>query len=38
MKRLLTIFSAFVLGSGSVFGVVSCRPRIKEDNKNKLGY
>ncbi|WP_338988676.1 hypothetical protein [Spiroplasma endosymbiont of Seladonia tumulorum] len=36
MKKLLTLFSAFVLGSGSVFGMASCRPRIKEDNKNKL--
>ncbi|KAI92676.1 hypothetical protein [Spiroplasma melliferum] len=31
MKRLLTLFSAFVLGSGSSFGVVSCTTRTKHD-------
>ncbi|WP_151202515.1 hypothetical protein [Spiroplasma phoeniceum] len=41
MKRLLTIFSAFVLGSGSAFGVTICKTRPKhiiydeEVNTNK---
>jgi len=37
MKKLLTFFSIFVLGCSSTLWVVSCRPRIKEDNnKDKL--
>ncbi|WP_338992349.1 hypothetical protein [Spiroplasma endosymbiont of Seladonia tumulorum] len=31
MKKLLTLFSAFVLGSGSVFTVASCRTRPKHN-------
>lgn len=31
MKKLLTLFSAFVLGSGSVFAVASCRTRPKHN-------
>ncbi|MFW4370829.1 MAG: hypothetical protein EHV01_002700 [Spiroplasma sp. hy2] len=40
MKRLLTIFSAFVLGSGSVFGVASCTARGKRerDEKDELDH
>ncbi len=31
MKKLLTLFSAFVLGSGSAFGAASCTARTKHD-------
>ncbi|ALA97967.1 hypothetical protein SKUN_001081 [Spiroplasma kunkelii CR2-3x] len=40
MKRLLTIFIAFVLGSGNVFGVTSCTARGKHerDDKDELDH
>ncbi|WP_342255520.1 hypothetical protein [Spiroplasma endosymbiont of Poecilobothrus nobilitatus] len=31
MKKLLTLFSAFVLDSGSAFGVASCTARPKHE-------
>ncbi|WP_348736085.1 hypothetical protein [Spiroplasma endosymbiont of Ammophila pubescens] len=40
MKRLLTIFSAFVLGSGSVFRLASCtgQGKYERDDKNELDH
>lgn len=40
MKRLLTIFIAFVLGIGSVFGLASCTARGKYecDDKDELDH